>query len=223
MRRCGWPALSAVLAVVILQVRGEPTNRPVVTDLSSDGTLRWEDATTNGAYRVEWTPSLHEEWRTSWDSLKTIPANADGEHVARVPMFYRVVRIESEGAADNQSVRLTLDAANPRDTLSTTHRRPTLWATLDGTVYRLEIQHQGPLYMGVGQSRELTASVTPSVPGTYQWGCSGGKATLENASSQTVTIVAGPEPSEEMGDQTITVSFRPDLTIQSSASATPHK
>ena len=199
-----------LLAILTLPVRGEPTDRPVVTDLERDGTLRWQDTGTNGTYRVEWTPSLQEEWRESWDSLKDIPIEPGGEHAARVPMFYRVVRIERNYAPESERQILTLDGTSPTDTLSTTHRKPTLWATLDGTVYRVKIQHEGPLYMGVGQKRQLTAHVTPPIPGTFNWAHSGDKTTLENASSQTVTIVAGPNPSEAVGDQTITVTFTPD-------------
>ena len=203
--------VAAFLGVIALPALGAPTNAPVITTFGSDGTLRWQDSATNATYRVEWTPSLQEDWRTSWDALRNIPATSNGNHVVQVPMFYRVVRTEASGADDVQKHILTLDAQSATNTLSTTQREATLWATLDGTVYRVTIDSKGPVYMGVGQKRQLTAKVTPEIPGTFRWTYSGDKATLENADCQTVTIVAGPEPSENVGDQTIKVSFKPNV------------
>lgn len=198
----------AVLALMTLAAHGAATNRPVITEFGRDGTLRWQDPATSGTYRVEWTPSLQEKWRMSWDGLKDMPAT--GDHAVRVPMFYRVVRVEADGAPEEQGRILTLDSSNPTNALSATDRTPGLWATLDGTVYRVSIRLDGPLYMGVGQRRELTAQVVPPIPGTFEWSVTGAKVMLENATSQTVTIIAGPDPSERVGDQVISVKFKPD-------------
>ncbi|MBL7114544.1 MAG: hypothetical protein ISS35_02160 [Kiritimatiellae bacterium] len=207
--------VAAFLSVVALPALGAPTNAPVITTFGSDGTLRWQDSATNATYRVEWTPSLQEDWRMSWDALRNIPATSNGNHAVPVPMFYRVVRTEASGADDVQKHILTLDAHSATNTLSATQREATLWATLDGTVYRVTIESKGPVYMGVGQKRQLTAKVTPAIPGTFIWSITGDKATLENADHQTVTIVAGSEPSETVGDQTITVSFKPSTNTTS--------
>jgi hypothetical protein len=204
-------ALGPLLTCVVLQIGALAAiaEGPIITGFEGNGTLRWRDSASNATYRVEWTPSLQDKWRSSWDGLSDLPAGSNGVHAVSVPMFYRVVRIEPRDAPADEKRVLTLDTTTRTDTMFATQKEPTLWATLDGTVYRVSIDVDGPLYMGVGQRRRLTAHVAPPIPGNFEWAVTGAKVSLENATSQTVVIVAGPEPSERVGDQTISVKFRP--------------
>ena len=62
-----------------------------ITALSGNGTLSWTNGLTNGAYEVQWSPSLTDrgEWTNQWSQLRGIQGT-QSEFSVSVPMFYRV-------------------------------------------------------------------------------------------------------------------------------------
>jgi hypothetical protein len=190
---------------------------PAITSFTGNGALSWSDSQTTGTYRVEWTPSLQEKWRSSWEELTSIPGGSNGVTSAQVPMFYRVVRVEpnSENASGGQI--LTLDKANPSMELTCSSKdQKSLWATVDGTAYELEIvttnrnsyrTENGGLgfIIGVGETISLKAKVTPNIPGTYRWSMDGTNFVLESSDSPTVNVRA-QSPAKGI---TFLVSFTP--------------
>ncbi len=63
----------------------------------------------------------------------------------------------------------------------------------------------GPFYSTV----KYKAVVTPTIPGTFSWSTTSTKITLVDASSQTVTINAGPDASSSVDAEQIKVDFTP--------------
>jgi formylglycine-generating enzyme required for sulfatase activity len=63
---------------------------PVITSFQGNGILTWTNSVTNAAYRIEWTSSLGDEWRQSWQSLAYVESLTNQAFAVKVPMFYRV-------------------------------------------------------------------------------------------------------------------------------------
>lgn len=178
------------------------TNAPEITALTENGTLTWVDASTTGAYRVEWTSSLLEEWRNSFDSLSDIPPGSNGVTTVKVPMFYRVVRMETEQGTDGAGNTLVLDATHPSEVLVSNSEEPkSLWATARGVIFELEIfSPNAPTFqnedgsigfmLAVGGSIDVTARATPEIPGFYQWSTESTNLTIQNADRPTATLTA---------------------------------
>jgi len=62
-----------------------------ITALSSDGTLSWTNGLINGAYEVQWSPSLAAggTWTNDWSRLQNLQGTQSVFSVS-VPMLYRV-------------------------------------------------------------------------------------------------------------------------------------
>jgi len=79
---------------MILLSHATPAGRPIITELDRSGNLYWEDHVSNATYRVEWAISLDGEWRADLQHLEMILPDAKREHPSKLPVFYRIVRIE---------------------------------------------------------------------------------------------------------------------------------
>lgn len=86
----------ALMAVLSPQVSAEEA--PEILSFSQNGDLVFEDVSgaPDGRYRVEWSSDLA-DWRQSWSSLDFIPSDGSPT-VIKVPMFYRVFRMEGIAA-----------------------------------------------------------------------------------------------------------------------------
>ena len=183
------------------------TNEPVITSFTPNGRLEWSDAQTTGLYRIEWRPSLDKPWKGSFDDLKNIPPSPNGAYAADVHIFYRVVRIDHLQDAPAGSKVVTIDTEHLKRNIETAWNvPPSLWATMDGTVYSCAIRM--PQYIAVGHTVTCSAEVTPALPGTYEWFITSDKIKLGNTTSK-VTTIQGLAHSDRMGDISIFLRWTP--------------
>ncbi len=94
--------INAVLIVVLNTVSAMSAfgQTPDITSFDHNGQIEWTNSVIDGAYRIEWAPSLSNgRWLRSWQSLSDVESTSNGVMAARVPMFFRVVGMTNRSPA----------------------------------------------------------------------------------------------------------------------------
>lgn len=73
-------------------------DRPTIASMSTNGEITWTDTAMAPAYRVEWASAPCGPWLSSWASLDYIVRQPESPMRARVPVFFRVVRLTAADA-----------------------------------------------------------------------------------------------------------------------------
>ena len=187
--------LAGVVAFLPSNVLRGDTNPPVIVSFRN-GLLQWSDST-NGLYRIEWASALDEPWQSSYTNLQSVAEGVTNVYSAKVPMFYRVVRVAKPVAGGEDRGTLVLDPTRATPAPSCGMEGPALWATIDGTVFQLAILENGKVLnlrsgfsLSLGDRTELTAQVTPLMPGRYEWEARGNALSIDSPTSRTVNVTA---------------------------------